>query len=160
MTGGVDTEKKGPEFVELKDKEVSYAATIYNGAGTTDVIDLSFSGDTKLGEIKNEKQDFFMELNFAELKEIRIDKPLFASDKYKGEDFIKASVSQIDDTTINNVLIPRNTLICGKKGIGLTWYLRDIKKIVIHHEPKKTVKNIVEKQGKGWWKRLKDFLNI
>jgi hypothetical protein len=160
MTGGVEPEKKGPEFVKLKNKAINYSATIYEDSQTTDITELSFSGDTTLDEIKNEEHNFFITLDFAEIKELRIEKPIFSSNKYKTEDFIKASIITIKDTIIKNILIPRNTIICGKAELGLAWYLRDIKKIIIKHDIKKTIREIVKKQEKGWWQSIKDFLKL
>ena len=159
MSTGVEKDKElKPEFVELKEDEPSFNATVYDNSHKIDVTNFSFTGHASIGGIRKEDDDSINKIDLSEIKELKVIDPDYTSKKYSDKDLILAQITLNDGTEIKNLLFPRQIIICGKAKIKKAWLLRKINRVVIKKEDqivlgKKKIVN--EKKEKGLWEKLK-----
>jgi hypothetical protein len=128
-----------PRFAPLEEGEGSYSGIIYDGEITTKVIDLSFSGKTNIGGIRNEADDSFSQLKFSDVKEIDIVNPKYSSKNHSNNDekiifFSLITVKTNNGKEVTNLLAPPYIVVCGieqETKIEKAWFLYKINKIVI-----------------------------
>lgn len=134
-----------PKFVPLEEGQGSYVVKIYDDNTALTIKDISFSGRTSIGGIRSEKDDSIMQLKLSKVKEIRIIKPIFQSKRFSDQEFTLASITTNNGATVDNVLVPKNIVICGVEEatqIERAWLFSKLTKLVIESgvKPPKTSK--------------------
>lgn len=157
-TGGKkEGEEIRPEFVELQENQGNYEGTIIDNGIETKVYEISFTGQTSLGNLNKETEGDHSNntIDFSETKEIEIVNPDFSSKKYSNADVFLAKCIMNNGTVVDDLLIPRRVVICAReKGTNIkkAWFMRQLKKIIIDKraEPTKMAlgeEEPLEKQG-------------
>lgn len=162
--GGQKNTSKDPAFVKLEKDEASYSASIYDEQSITEVKDISFSGHISIGGIRSEADDSVSVLDFSKIKELTILKPSYESKRYSDREFILASAIANNGSVIENLLIPKEVIICAietSTNVEKAWLLQKINKLVIDREqdslnlpatePKKEL-TFLERIGSGFKK--------
>ena len=148
---------QAPRFANLEKGQGKYSGIISDDNSKIDVTDISFSGETKVGGIRTEKDDSSNVLDLSIHKEIIIEKPSYESKKYSDKEFCLATVVSVNGAKITNLLIPKFITICAKEKKTLTekaWYISKLKKIKIN-KPKPIEINTEEAtEKKGYFKKL------
>ncbi len=131
-----------PVFAPLQEGQGSFRADIYDGSKSVYVKDLSFFGVTSLGRIKSERDDSVSEFDLSELNQVEIDNPHFDSKRFSDQIFTKITIqtrplgNAKKGSTVSDLLVPRNIIVCGKEyetGLKRAWFVSKIDKIVVHH---------------------------
>lgn len=134
-----------PKFIPLEEGQGSYIVKVYDDNATLTIKDISFSGRTSIGGIRSEKDDSIMQLKLSKVKEIRILQPIFQSKRFSDQEFTLASITMNNGTKVDNLLIPKNIVICGieeSTQIERAWLLSKLTKLVVESgvKPAKTSK--------------------
>lgn len=127
-----------PVYTKLEDGAGSYRGTVFNKVDgkliQTNIIDISFSGKTSIGGIKNENDDSYTTLDFSKITKLIVEDSEYESQRYGRKDFILASVVDNEGKKHSNFLIPKNVIVCGLTEEGRlekAWFLRYMQKIEI-----------------------------
>lgn len=126
--------QKEPAFTPLEEEEDLFNGRIKDDQTTTEVIQLSFFGHTKVGGVRRDDDDSVTTLNLANITSIKIQQPMYTSKKYPDKDFALAQKTALDGTVTNGLLLPRQVIICGiekKTGDEKAWYLSKIDELII-----------------------------
>lgn len=136
-----------PSFAPLQAGQGSFIGEIHDGSMAVEVEDLSFFGTTSLGHIKSEDNDSVCEFDLAEITQLEVIQPHFDSCRFSDQVFTKVSITTLlskaqnpqdsgQTRTVNNLLVPRNIIVCGREratGIKRAWFINKINKILVHH---------------------------
>ena len=136
-----------PSFAPLQAGQGSFMAVVHDGSMAVEVEDLSFFGHTSLGHVKSEDNDSVCEFDLAEITTLEVIQPHFDSSKFSDQVFTKISITTLSQAaeksndapktrTVENLLVPRNIIVCGKErstGIKRAWFISKINKIVVQH---------------------------
>ncbi len=134
-----------PKFISLEEGQGSYVVKIYDDNTVLTIKDASFSGRASIGGIRSEKDDSIMQLKLSKVKEVKIIKPVFQSKRFSDQEFTLASIVTNNGTSVDNLLIPKNIVICGieeSTQIERAWLFSKLTKLVIKSgiKPPKTSK--------------------
>lgn len=128
-----------PVFSALEDGQGSYKATIFNKSDgkiiKTNVVNISFSGKTSIGGIKNEDDDSFTTLDFSKMTKLIIEDPDYESKRYGRKEFILASIVDNEGKKHSNFLIPKNVIVCALTEEGKlekAWFVKYLQKIEVY----------------------------
>ena len=145
-----------PVFTALEDGQGSYKATIFNKSNgqtiKTNVVNISFSGKTSIGGIKNENDDSLTTLDFSKMTKLIIEDPDYESKRYGRKEFILASIIDNEGKKHSNFLIPKNVIVCALTEEGRlekTWLVKYLQKIEVYRPTisKPTSDVVVEEKG-------------
>jgi len=123
-----------PKFIPLEEGQGSYVVKVYDDSKLLTIKDASFSGRTSIGGIRSENDDSIMQLKLSKVKEIRIIKPVFQSKRFSDQEFTLASITTNNNTVVDNLLIPKNIVICGMEEstqIERAWLFSKLNRLVI-----------------------------
>ncbi len=132
--GTTNSSRGGPVFIPLQEGEGKYDAIVQDGTYECTLTNVSFSGHTKLGGIKNEHNDSFSSLDLATISVITIIDPFYQSERYINQEFVCADVTSLTGAVEQSLLIPRNVIIGGidkKTQSEKVWFLKDLAQISI-----------------------------
>ncbi|MBD3273042.1 hypothetical protein GF385_01700 [Candidatus Dependentiae bacterium] len=135
--GGKEATKDEPEFVNLQEGQGIFAGKIYDDRNIIPVHEISFTGHTQIGGIRRESDDSINVLDFAKIKELEILKENYVSPRYQDKEYILAKTISNNGAITDDLLIPRNVVICAistQTDMEKAWYLRKIKKIIIERD--------------------------
>jgi hypothetical protein len=161
-TGGKkEGEEIRPEFVELQEGQGNYEGTIVDNGIETKAYEISFTGQTSLGNLNKETEgDHSLNtIDFAGTKEIEIVNPDFSSTKYSDADVFLVKCTMNNGAVVDQLLIPRRVIICAKeKGTNIkkAWFMRQLKKIIIDKrtEPAKIALADESLEQKGFFNKI------
>lgn len=141
FTDGAEKSKKDePEFVTLMEGEGSFAGTIYDDKNIIPVHEISFTGHSKIGGIRRETDDSVSILDLSKLKEIEILQESYVSPRYQDKEFMLVKTVSNNGAITNDLLVPRNIVICAiatETDMEKSWYMKKIQKIVIESDLQK-----------------------
>lgn len=133
--GGKTKENETEHYIELGIDQGIYNAIINDSEQAIPVTKLSFAGDTVLDGVKKETDNSVSRVSLGEISFIEMLDPIYESRRYP-----QVELSHVKITTTNgiseNMLMPRNLLICGQdrdSKIKKTWCLRKIGSIELEH---------------------------
>lgn len=157
-----------PEFVELQENQGNYEGTIIDNGIETKVYEISFTGQTSLGNLNKETEGDHSNntIDFSETKEIEIVNPDFSSKKYSNADVFLVKCIMNNETVVDDLLIPRRVVICAReKGTNIkkAWFMRQLKKIIIDKraEPTKlTLDDEKPLEGQGFFKKIFNGIKV
>lgn len=142
FTGGANQNKKNePEFVNLVEGQGLFAGKIYDDNNIIPVHEISFTGHSKIGGIRRESDDSITTLDLAKIKSFEVLKENYISPRYQDKEFILAKIISNNGTVVNDLLVPREIVICAiatQTDMEKAWYLKKINKIVIDNNLRKT----------------------
>jgi len=160
MGAGKEYASIQPSYVPLEEGEGSYFAIIYDEGNAIEVKDISFTGHTKIGGIRKEDDDSVNRLDLSNIKELHVLQPNYLSKKYSDKEFILAKAIALNDTVIEDLLIPRQVVICAiekNSGLEKAWFLYKLTKIVLaKKETIESTKPIAEGGEKGVFHQIKE----
>lgn len=146
-----------PTFTALEDGEGSYKAIIDNKSNgktiKTNVVDISFSGKTSIGGIRNENDDSYTTLDFAKITKLIIEDSDYESKRYGRKEFILASIIDNEGKKHSGFLIPKNVVVCALPEEGrlpTAWFLKYLQKVEVSRKPissKFPQTKVVEEKG-------------
>lgn len=139
-----------PKFIPLEEGQGSYTVKVYDDKNVIVVKDTSFSGRASVGGIRSEKDDSTMQLKLSKIKEIKIVKPAYQSNRFRDQEFTLASIIANNGKVVDGVLIPKNLVLCGIEDgtqIERAWVISRIDKLVIESGTKPEKKPKVKKES-------------
>lgn len=134
--GKSNISKPGPSFVKLEEGRGVILATVLDGKTAHNVKNFSFSGETSVGGIRKENDASVRSIELAKIKEFVVTKAHYDGQYYRGQDFLVASILSATDYLMEDMLVPRDIVICGIDKDTLVekaWNLGEVAKIIIHH---------------------------
>ena len=154
-----DSDAKAIEFVALLEGESIINATLYDEANIIPLREISFTGHTTLASIPQESNDSRNTVDLAKIKSLEVINESYVSPHHQDKEYILVKIVSKTGAEINDLLIPREVVICGiskETDMEKSWYLRKIKKIEIitpevkTEEPKTVAKPevVVKKRNK------------
>ncbi|MDQ5940379.1 MAG: hypothetical protein QG632_105 [Candidatus Dependentiae bacterium] len=133
--GGKAKEDTEQHWIELGADQGVYNATISDSEQQIPVTKLSFAGDTTLDGVKKESDNSTSRLNLGEVESIQMIDPIYESKRYPQVELCCVAITTTAGVS-ENMLMPRNLLICGQdrnSKIKKTWALRKIDAIQLEH---------------------------
>ena len=123
-----------PSYAPLEERAGKYRAKVYDEASVVDLCEISFFGHTTVGGVRKESDDSMNKLDLAFIKEIIIKKPDFESGHYPDKSFSLADIVTDTGVRIEDMLLPKHIIICGKENnthIQKSWFLNKISRVTI-----------------------------
>jgi len=132
---GVQASKSlDPSYAPLEEGAGKYRAKVYDAGSMVDLCEISFFGHTKVGGVRKESDDSMNMLDLKFIKEIIIKKPDYTSQRYADKTFSLADVVADTGVKIEDMLLPKHIIICGKENnthIEKSWFLNKVSRVTI-----------------------------
>lgn len=142
-----------PSFVEPEEGSEIFSATIHDEATASSLKKVSFFGQPSIPKVLKEDDDSVNTLELGKMKELIIVKKTYTSQRHPDREFCLARAVMASGAAVENLLIPKNLVVCGidkKTGIKRAWLINKIDNIVVDgsttgNEPAVAVEEAVKK---------------
>ena len=125
---------KEPAFAALNEGDDDIEAVIIDDGKKTELREVSFFGNTAVGGVRRDDDDSMTKLDLTKIKSLKVITPLYQSKRYPEKDFALVRKVAVDGIVTENLLVPRNIIVCGiekKTGDEESWFLYKIDELQV-----------------------------